>query len=128
MDGGRNDEEHQVLSGDYVLLTYPNRPPNKLAGMYRGPMVTTVVDHPDLIIVKDLSTNRESLVHASRLIPFTHPKDMSTEKIESLVAADWDEFHVEKIIGHTGTRKNTGSSEFVGVDTSQRTTRCWIGL
>ena len=31
---------------------------------------------------------------------------MSTEKIESLVAADLDEFKVEKIIGHTGTEKN----------------------
>ena len=55
---------------------------------------------------------------------------MSAEKIESMVAADLDEFNVEKIIGHTGTGKNPndGSSEFVGVDTSQRTTPCWNGL
>ena len=31
---------------------------------------------------------------------------MSVEKIESLVAADLDEFYVEEIIGHTGTGKN----------------------
>ena len=31
---------------------------------------------------------------------------MSAEKIESLVAADLDEFYAEKIIGHTGTGKN----------------------
>ena len=92
--------------GDYVLLTYPNRPPNKLAGMYRGPMVITVMDRPDLVKVEDLITNRESLVHASRLRPFKHLKDMSAEKIESLVAADLDEFYVEKVIGHTGAGKN----------------------
>ena len=71
--------------------------------MYRGPMVITVMDRPDLVKVKDLITNLESL---SRIRPFRHPKDMSTEKIESLVAADLDEFYVEKIIGHTGTGKN----------------------
>ena len=87
-------------------MTYPNCPPNKLAGMYRSPMVFTVMDHPDLVKVKDLITNYESLVHASRLRPFKHPKDMSAEKIESSVAADLDEFYVEKIIGHTGTGKN----------------------
>ena len=74
--------------------------------MYRGPMVITVMDRPDLVKVKDLITNRESLVHASRLRPFKHPKDMSAEKIESLVAADLNEFCEEKIIGHIGTGKN----------------------
>ena len=45
-------------------------------------------------------------VDTSRRRPFKYPKDMSTEKIKSLVAADLDEFYVEKIIGHTGTGKN----------------------
>ena len=73
--------------------------------MYRGPMVITVMDLPDLVKVKDLITNRESLVHASCLRPFRHPKDMSEEKIESLAAEDLNDFYVEKIIGHTGTGK-----------------------
>ena len=72
--------------------------------MYHGPMVITVMHRPDLVKVKNLITNRESLVHASRLRPFKHPKDMSVEKIESLVAVD--EFYVENIFGHTGTGKN----------------------
>ena len=59
----------------------------RIAGMYRDPMVITVMDRPDLVNL-DLITNREYLVHASRLRPFKHPKDMSAEKIESLVAAD----------------------------------------
>ena len=49
------------------------------------------MDHPDLVKVKNLITNRESFVHASRLRPFNHPKDMSAEMIESLVAADLDD-------------------------------------
>ena len=61
VDGSRKDVEVTKFSvGDYVLLTYPNRPPNTLAGMYRGPMVITVMDRPDLAKVKNLITNRES--------------------------------------------------------------------
>ena len=51
-------------------------------------------------------TNSESMVHASRLRPFKHIKDILQEKIKSLVATDLDEFYVEKIIGHSGVGKN----------------------
>ena len=81
VDGGRRDVEVTISVGNYVLLTYPNCPPNKLAGMCRGPMVITVMDRPDLVKVKDLITNCESFVQASRLRLFKHPKDVSTEKI-----------------------------------------------
>ena len=47
VDGGpKNSEVTKFAAGDYVLLTYPNRPPNKLAGMYRGPKVITATDRP----------------------------------------------------------------------------------
>ena len=130
VDGGFRDIEVTKFSaGDYVLLTYPNHRPKKLAGMYRGPMVVMVMDHPDLVKVKDLITNRESLVHASRLRPFKHPEDMLVEKIESLVAADLDEFYVEKLSGiqvRARIRKD-GNFEFVGVGMSQRTILWWTG-
>ena len=71
----------KFAAGDYVLLTYPNRPPNKLAGMYRGPKFITSMDRPDLVKVRDLITNKESMVHANRLRPFKHPKSMSKEQI-----------------------------------------------
>jgi len=131
VDGGRKDIEVIKFSvGDNVLLTYPNRPPNKLAGMYRDPKAITVMDRPDLVKVKDLITNRESLVHASRLRPFRHPKDMSAEKIESLVAADLDEFYVENYRAYWVRERipKDGNFEFVGVDTSWRTIPCWTGL
>ena len=89
-----------------MLLTYPYRPPNKLAGMYRGPMIITSIDRPDLINAMDLITNKESMVHANRIRPFKHPKSIPKEKIETLAATDLDEFYVEKILEHSGTKKN----------------------
>jgi hypothetical protein len=55
----------QVLNyheGQFVLLKYPNRPPNKLAGLYRGPLVIEGIVRPDLIIVRNLLSNAISLV------------------------------------------------------------------
>ena len=49
VDGGLKKLEVTNLSaGNYVLLTYPNCPPNKLAGM-----VITTIDRPDLVKVGD---------------------------------------------------------------------------
>ena len=54
MDGGpKNLEVTKFAAGDYILLTYPNRPPNKLAGMYRDPMVIKSIDHPYLVKDRD---------------------------------------------------------------------------
>ena len=91
--------------GQFVLLQYPNRPPNKLAGLYRGPMIITAIDRPDLIKVKDLITNRESVVHTSRLRVFRHPKNMTLAEATALAAVDLDEFYVEKIVDHQGPAK-----------------------
>jgi hypothetical protein len=92
--------------GQFVLLKYPNRPPNKLAGLYRGPMIRVGIDRPDLIKVRDLISNQISLVHVSRLRPFRHPTDMTIEEAMNLAAVDLDEFHVEKIVTHSGGGKD----------------------
>ena len=95
-----------------MLLQYPNRAPNKLAGLYRGPLVITAIERPDLIKIKDLVTNRESLVHASRLRLFQHPPDMSREEMVDLAAIDLDEFHFEKNIEHRRKGKNPTKWEY----------------
>ena len=59
-----------------------------------------------MVKVKDLITNKESMVHTNRLIPFKHPNDMLRENIEALFATELDEFYVEKIIGNSGVRMN----------------------
>ena len=45
----KNLEVIKFAAGDYFLLTCLNHPPNKLAGMYRGPMIITSIDRPDLV-------------------------------------------------------------------------------
>ena len=80
--------------------------------MYRSPMVITSIDRLDLVKVRDLITNKESMMHANRIRPFKHPKDMPKEKIETLAATDLNEFYVEKIIGYSGTGKNPKKWKF----------------
>jgi hypothetical protein len=98
--------------GDFVLLSYPSRPPNKLAGLYRGPMIITSIDRPDIIQVRDLITNKLSMVHTSRLRAFRHPKEMTTEEAAALAATDLDEFHVESIVDHEGEGKDPKKWKF----------------
>jgi len=59
--------------GNYVLLQYPNRHPNQLAGLYRGPLIIVAIERPSIITVKDLISNKAIKVHASRLRLFRHP-------------------------------------------------------
>ena len=61
-DGAYVQEEDHFIPGQFVLLRYPNRPPNKLSGLYRGPLVITEIGRPDMIKVKDLISNKEFLV------------------------------------------------------------------
>jgi len=72
--------------GQFVLLQYPSRPPDKLSGLYRGPLEIVAIDRPDIIKVKDLTTNKISSVHTSRLRIFRHPTEMTREEIEVLAS------------------------------------------
>ena len=83
MDGGpKNSEVTKFSAGGYVLPTYPNC--QQVSGYVS---VIIAIDRPDLVKVRDLITIKESMVHANRLRPFKHPKNISRE----LVAADLDE-------------------------------------
>jgi hypothetical protein len=98
--------------GQFVLLKYPSRPPNKLAGLYRGPMIISSIDRPDLIKVRDLITDKISMVHASRVIPFRHPKTLTEEEARALAAVDMDEFYVREIVEHRGGGTNPKKWEY----------------
>jgi hypothetical protein len=69
-------------------------------------MVIHSIERPDLIQVRDLTTNKLSLVHTSRLRVFRHPAEMTEEEATALAAVDMDEFYVEKIVEHSGSGKN----------------------
>jgi len=75
---------------------YPNRPPNKLAGHYRGPLAIVVIERHDIITVKHLISNKVMKVHNIRLRPFINPTNIGKEEITSLTAVDLEEFYVEK--------------------------------
>lgn len=91
--------------GDYVLVTYPTRPPNKLSSLYRGPMIIIDKIRDDMFKLNDLISNKDIQVHIDRLRLFKVPDDFQPSELIQLAAADKDEFIVESIIDHTGTTK-----------------------
>jgi hypothetical protein len=99
-------EVTQFVEGQYVLLDYPKQPPNKLSGLYRGPMVITAIERPDIMKVRDLLSNKIMSVHTSRVKPFRHPKEFNLDDAIALAMVDLDEFHVESIVDHEGTGKD----------------------
>ena len=76
-----------------MLLQYPNRPPNKLTGLNRGPLIIVAIELP----AKDIISNKVMKVHTSRLRLFRHPVNMGVEEVSSSAAVDLDEFFVEKL-------------------------------
>ena len=50
-----------------------NCPPNKLAGLYRGPLIIAAINRPDIITAKDIITKKVIKVHARRLMGIEIP-------------------------------------------------------
>jgi len=98
--------------GDYVLLSYPSRPPTKLAGLYRGPMMVHKKIRKDIYEVLDLITNKVSQVHHSRLHALVVPPDATPDDLLVMAGIDRDEFVVEAIIDHRGDPKKKKDIEF----------------
>jgi hypothetical protein len=99
--------------GDYILLSYPSRPPSKLAGLYRGPMMIHRKIRKDLYEVLDLITNKVSQVHHSRIHALVVPPDATPEDILRLAGIDHDEYLVDSIIDHRGNPKKKKQMEFL---------------
>ena len=70
--------------GDYVLITYPNRPPHKLAPKLRGPLIIVDKSHPDIFVCRDLVTEKDISVHIERLREFKHEAMPEDEAIQLL--------------------------------------------
>ena len=75
-------------------------------------MIITSIDRLDIIQVRDVITNKLSMVHTSRLRAFRRPKEMTTEEAAALAATDLDEFHVESIVDHEGEEKDPKKWKF----------------
>ena len=105
------DAKHIFNIGDYALVTYPNRPPHKLAPRYRGPMLIVDQKHPDIFVCRDIITEKDISVHVDRLLEFRHDKP-PTDDFVALAAADHDEFAVEAIADHVGSGKKPATYDF----------------
>ena len=95
--------------GQYVLK-YPNKPPDKLSALYRGPIEIVAMDCPDIVKVRDLTTDKVSVVHTSRL--FRRPAEMTPEESEVLAGIDVDEYFVESIGDHEERGRNVKNWKF----------------
>lgn len=91
--------------GEYVLASYPNRPPSKLAPRWRGPLV--VVERQGSVYqCQDLLTHKVVSFHATRLKQYNMEQ---TEDPAAVAAVDAEEFVVEAIVAHRGPRGPRGN-------------------
>jgi hypothetical protein len=86
--------------GDYVLLAYPSRPPNKLSAMYRGPLRIVSRERSDLYELLDLVSNKLLKVHLSRLRKLHLDDSTTIEDILRIAGIDQGEFVVSEILDH----------------------------
>ena len=107
-----NPKEFDV--GDYVLVTYPTRRPNKLSSLLRGPLLI-VAKRNNTYDCLDIITNHVLSYDISRLYLFnpTEILDIPTgEAAKDLNMADRQEFEVESIVDHKGSHRNKRTLQF----------------
>jgi Chromo (CHRromatin Organisation MOdifier) domain/Integrase zinc binding domain/Integrase core domain len=99
--------------GDYVLLSYPSRPPSKLSGLYRGPLVIHRRIRDDIYEVMDLITEKIYQVHISRIKALNLSPNIDRLELLRLAGIDHKEYVVESIINHRGNARDKRNLEFL---------------
>lgn len=102
-----------IAVGKYVLLKYPDRPPNKLAGLYRGPLLVVSKERDDIVELLDLISNKKFHAHMDRIMPFTTSPEVSQSQLLELAGIDLDEFVVDFIVDHRENGRNHRDWEFL---------------
>jgi hypothetical protein len=87
--------------GQYVLISYPNRPPSKLAPKWRGPVIIVAIQG-HMCSCQDLLTLRLSDYHVSRLKHYN--MDQTNDPVD-VAQVDNDEYRVQEIVDHVGKKK-----------------------
>jgi hypothetical protein len=106
----KKSPEHPTVFevGDLVLVSYPDRPPNKLSSKWRGPV--SIVDiSGNTYSLQDLRTLAIFRADISRLKLFH--QDARFDNLD-LAARDEDELVVEKIVDHTGSPRMKSQMQF----------------
>jgi transposase InsO family protein len=94
--------------GSLVLVSYPERPPDKLTSVWRGPLVVQRVEK-QTYFCQDLISLQVSPFFVDRLKRFT--SDDRTDPAV-LAALDKDELQVQSIVGHRGNPKDRKNMTF----------------
>jgi hypothetical protein len=100
----------EFIEGEYVLVSYPNRSPDKFTAPYKGPMRITRRIREDLFKVLDLTSMEEKTVHVERLRKFNG--QWNDESARDIAARDQEEYSVESIVDHAGSLKNKRQMRF----------------
>ena len=129
------DNAHYALSpaartefpvDSYVLLDYPEDPPTRLHAKKRGPF-QVVKFHENEYTLRDLVTNKERIVHITRLSPFEYDP-LYTDPLQVAVK-EQEEFFIEAILAHRGNTNLLSTLEFrvrwLGFDESSDTWEPW---
>ena len=92
-------------TGDYVLASYPERPPSKLTPQWRGPLVVVHAVGTNRVLCQDLTTLKNVELHVERLKRYCTDR---TEDPVAVAAADKEEFEVEAIVDHRTAKNKSG--------------------
>jgi transposase InsO family protein len=119
---GNNITEYDV--GSYVFVEYPaarySSAPTKFHSKWRGPLKIIEDQGHSRYLLKDLTTNKEEVVHVTNIKPFLF--DENEVDPNSIALGDNREWIVEKIIDHIGSTNN-------GAKTSELQFKVrWTGL
>ena len=90
------DDSTTFSVGDYVLISYPTGPPDKLMSMWRGPYIVSEVNNQKYYC-RDLINNRTLALFVDRLKKYHADNSIDPKELSM---ADKDEFYVEKIVDH----------------------------
>ena len=106
--------------GSFVLCDYPETisaitkrgPPNKLMPFRKGPLVV-VARQQDIYTIRSLVTDRNEVVHASRLHPYDNSRNLSIAELTKLALTDYiDEYPIDKIVDHAGDPRYKRKMDF----------------
>lgn len=113
----------------YVLVSYPNRTPDKITTRWRGPF-QVIRREGTKYTVQHLLNYKQTQVHVSRLKIFNHsPKHTDPREV---AMKDEGEFEIEHIVRHIGDTNAKMKMQFevkwVGYDSSENTWEMWKDL
>jgi RNase H-like domain found in reverse transcriptase/Reverse transcriptase (RNA-dependent DNA polymerase)/Integrase zinc binding domain len=122
---GKSTTRVPFLVGDFVLATYSQQSPHKLAPVNRGPLQVVEKVGENILKCQDIITGKVLEMHVNRLLPFRFEGSPEMDHFKSLAASDKDEYVVDSIIDHTGDPKKRSSLRFrvrwLGFDESEAT-------